>query len=77
MPLYKHFDSKDIFFSGTALCYSPDAKVTPAVVCNTPGTISTTSYSFDFTVPTGNDNTGVFGYKLSYTQVPCGLTIAS
>ena len=69
LPIYVY--SKEIFFSGTALCYSPDDGN-----CNTPGTISTTSYSFDFTVDK-QDNTGELGYKLSYSQVPCGSTIAS
>ena len=67
---------KTFFFSGTALCYIPEA-ASATVQCNTPGTISTSSYSFDFTVPeAAADNTGQLGYKLSYNQVPCGSTVA-
>ena len=78
------FNPKTFFFSGTAFCYSAAATAAdagpPAVLasgCSTPGTVSTSSYSFDFTVPGGEDNSGELGYKLSYTQVPCGSTIDS
>ena len=69
---------KKFFFSGYSFCYhgiGKAAATSPAVLasgCSSDGTIETTSYSFDFIVHGGVDNTGELGYKLTYNQVPCG-----
>ena len=76
---------KKFFFSGYSFCYHGIGKAAatgpPAVLasgCSSDGTIETTSYSFDFIVHGGVDNTGELGYKLTYNQVPCGQgTISS
>jgi len=66
-------------FSGYSFCYHGFGKAaisSPAQLasgCSSDGTLETTSFSFDFIVPGGVDNTGELGYKLSYNQVPCGL----
>ena len=69
---------KKFFFSGYSFCYHGFGKAaisSPAQLasgCSSDGTVETTSYSFDFIVHGGVDNTGELGYKLTYNQVPCG-----